>query len=115
MKIKGRTAYRAEVGKKRKSEGSSGNKKNKKKKFLKLENNNKSRRNHEGKWCKQCKKKHFGDYDVCYKCKKLGLVSSNYLLNGKVCYNYGEEGNMKVECPKAEKPTPKILSANPKG
>lgn len=77
--IKGSTTKRVEVGEKSKFEGSLGN--NNKNKFSKSNtNNNKSGSNQEELWYDQCKKKHFGDRVICYKCKKPGNVSSNSLI-----------------------------------
>lgn len=39
----------------------------------------------------------------------------NFLVKGKVCFNYGEDGHMKAECPKFEKPILRIMSPKPKG
>lgn len=72
--IKKRTTDKAEVGEKRKADGFLGNNNNNNK-FSKLSNKHGS--NQEGKWCNQFKKRHFGNYVVCYKCKKPRHISTN--------------------------------------
>ncbi|XP_023754540.1 uncharacterized protein LOC111902976 [Lactuca sativa] len=112
-----RTTDRAEVDGKRKVDGSSGIKKknNNKKKKMFLKSSSKPGSNQEGKWCDQCKKKHFEDCVVCFKCKKPRNISTNCLVKGKVCFSCGEEGHMNAECQKAVKQTSRILPSKPKG
>ncbi|KAL7597929.1 uncharacterized protein LOC111880397 [Lactuca sativa] len=68
-------------------------------------------------WCNQCNRHHPGDYFVCTKCKKKGHTASycrsatpatvNQGTNigaghgeGRKCYECGEVGHIKKECPK---------------
>ncbi|XP_052623706.1 uncharacterized protein LOC128129035 [Lactuca sativa] len=112
--MKKRDTKRIKVGEKRKVKGINNNNNiKKKKKFMKT--NNKLGSNQVGKWCGQCKKKHFGDYVICFKCKKLENISTNCHAKGRFCFDCGEEGNMKAECPKPKKVIPRILPPKPKG
>lgn len=77
--------------------------------------NNKYGSKQEGKWCKQCMKKDFGDCVIYFKCKKLEHISTNFTVKRRDCFNYGEEWHIKVECPKVEKVIPRILPLKPKG
>lgn len=105
---KKRIVEKAEVVDNRKANGVSWN--NNIKKKNKFSNSNKKfRSNQEGKWCDQCKKKHFGDCIVYFKCKEPGHISTKCLVKGKVCFKCGEEGYIKAVCPKVENQIPRFV------
>ncbi|XP_023763286.1 uncharacterized protein LOC111911773 [Lactuca sativa] len=88
--LKGRNQERAEVGEKRKFDGSS--RSNKKSKFSKSDSRG---RRGEVEWCDKCKKKHFGKCGegvTCFKCGKSEHYASKCTTNKRVCYGCHEEG-----------------------
>ncbi|KAJ0527131.1 putative nucleotidyltransferase, Ribonuclease H [Helianthus annuus] len=56
-------------------------------------------------FCKICKKKHFGKCNkLCNFCKMIGHREENCRKKSIICYNCGEAGHFKTECPKLVKP-----------
>ncbi|KAL7591377.1 uncharacterized protein LOC111880758 [Lactuca sativa] len=88
--LKERNQDRAEVGEKRKFDGSS--RSNKKSKFSKSDSRG---RRGKAEWCDKCKKKHAGkcgEEVTCFKYGKLGHYASKYKTNKKVCYGCMKKG-----------------------
>ncbi|KAJ0483882.1 putative transcription factor interactor and regulator CCHC(Zn) family [Helianthus annuus] len=56
-------------------------------------------------FCKICKKKHFGKCNkLCNFCKTIGHREENCRKKSIICYNCGEAGHIKPECPKLVNP-----------
>ncbi|KAM0022236.1 putative transcription factor interactor and regulator CCHC(Zn) family [Helianthus debilis subsp. tardiflorus] len=57
-------------------------------------------------YCKNCKRKHFGKCrKTCNYCKMVGHREEYCRKKTTVCYNCGEIGHYKPDCPKIGKPT----------
>lgn len=93
--IKRRVSNKIEASEKRKGEGLS--KTDKKSKISQSNpNDKKPRDNREEKWCDECKKKHVGQCKgevTCYRCRRPGHYSNEYMYDRKVCFECRKEGN----------------------
>lgn len=56
--------------------------------------------------CRNCNKKHYGQCNIiCNFCKARGHREEDCRKKTRICYNFGETGHIKPDCPKLVKTT----------